>query len=193
MALLYWLNFMQIKSAMRLKKVDILHSLMLVSVVCFTGSIVGCQSVTTDESSQETSSSQVTSENKTKTIFFEEEGVAIKGTDPVAYFLDGQAVKGNEQFSYQWEGTKWWFKSAENRDLFVKEPEKYAPQYGGFCSWAVSQNYTAPIDPSAWKIVDGKLYLNYDQKIQQKWSKDIPNHILKADANWPKIAEKLTN
>ncbi|MDJ0510317.1 MAG: YHS domain-containing (seleno)protein [Crocosphaera sp.] len=180
---------------MKLKKIDVLKNLMLISVVSLTGLTVGCQTITTNESSQENSSStnQVKSENSTKTIFFEQQGVAIKGTDPVAYFVDGQAVKGNSEFSHQWAGTTWWFKSAEHRDLFVKEPEKYAPQYGGFCAWAVSNNYTAPIDPEAWKIVDGKLYLNYDANIQKRWNKNIPNNIVKADANWPKLANKITN
>ncbi|MDJ0601718.1 MAG: YHS domain-containing (seleno)protein, partial [Crocosphaera sp.] len=68
---------------------------------------------------------------------------------------------------------------------------KYAPQYGGFCAWAVSNNYTAPIDPEAWTIVDGKLYLNYDKNIQKKWSKNMTDNILKADSNWPNIAAKL--
>ncbi|MGK7891387.1 MAG: YHS domain-containing (seleno)protein [Leptolyngbyaceae cyanobacterium] len=116
-----------------------------------------------------------------------ENGVAIEGTDPVAYFTDGGPVPGSSEFAYEWNGAVWQFASAENRDLFAANPEQYAPQYGGYCAWAVSQGYTAPIDPSAWKIVDGKLYLNFDRRVQARWERDIPGHIAQADANWPGV------
>ena len=119
-----------------------------------------------------------------------ENGVAIKGTDTVAYFNEGRAVRGSDRFTYQWMGATWKFASAENRDLFASNPEKYAPQYGGFCAWAVSQGYTAPIDPNAWKIVNGKLYLNYNKRVQRTWQKDIPGNIAKADRNWPRLMNK---
>lgn len=118
------------------------------------------------------------------------DGVAIAGADPVAYFTDGAYVPGSNEFTHEWSGAIWYFANAEHRDMFTSNPEQYAPQYGGFCAWAVSQGNTAPIDPEAWKIVDGKLYLNYDEKIQTKWAKDIPGNIAKADANWPEVAEK---
>lgn len=118
---------------------------------------------------------------------YAEDGVAIKGADPVAYFTDSQAVIGSSEFAYEWLGTEWHFASAENRDLFAANPEQYAPQYTGHCAWAVSQGYTAPIDPEAWKIVDGKLYLNYSKQVQDRWAKDIPGNIAKADANWPGV------
>ena len=117
-------------------------------------------------------------------------GVAIKGYDPVAYFTDSKPVKGSKDFRYDWQGATWQFASAEHRDLFTKEPEKYAPQYGGYCAWAVSQGNTAGIDPDAWKIVGGKLYLNYDTDIQTKWLQDIPGNIEKADKNWPEILKQ---
>ena len=119
-----------------------------------------------------------------------ENGVAIKGTDTVAYFNEGRAVKGSDRFTYEWMGATWKFASAENRDLFASNPEKYAPQYGGFCAWAVSQGYTAPIDPNAWKIVNDKLYLNYNKRVQRTWEKDIPGNITKADRNWPRLMNK---
>ena len=84
---------------------------------------------------------------------------AIKGYDPVAYFKQSAAVKGSPQFTTQWMGATWQFSSAENRDLFAANPEQYAPQYGGYCAYAVSEGHTASIDPEAWKIVDGKLYV----------------------------------
>ena len=91
-------------------------------------------------------------------------GVAIRGYDTVAYFAGNGPVKGSEQFTHQWMGATWRFASSENRDRFAAAPESFAPQFGGYCAWAVSNNYTAPIDPAAWKIVDGKLYLNYDSR-----------------------------
>ena len=117
-------------------------------------------------------------------------GVAIKGYDPVAYFTDQKPVKGEKAFKFEWMDAEWRFASQENLDKFKADPEKYAPQYGGYCAWAVSQGSTAGIDPDAWKIVEGKLYLNYNKKIQKKWETDIPGHIKLADENWPKIIDK---
>jgi len=116
--------------------------------------------------------------------------VAIKGYDPVAYFVDRKPVKGRREFEYVWMGAIWHFSSAEHRDLFIKNPEKYAPKYGGYCAYAVSQRTTADIDPDAWTIVDGRLYLNLSKKIKNKWSKDISGYIKKADENWPNILKR---
>ncbi len=117
-------------------------------------------------------------------------GVTIKGYDPVAYFTKGKPVKGSEQYEYNWMGAKWHFSSAENLDLFANNPEKYAPQYGNYCAYAVSQGVTADIDPMAWKIVNGKLYLNLSQGVARIWAKDIPGYIAKADKNWPRLIGK---
>ena len=114
-------------------------------------------------------------------------GVAVDGYDVTAYFLDGKPVKGSEKFAYAWMGATWRFASAEHRDAFAQSPEKYAPQYGGYCSYAVSEGYTAKIDPEAWKIVDGKLYLNYSKSVQATWQKDIPGRVQSADRNWPSL------
>jgi len=119
---------------------------------------------------------------------FAENGVAIRGADPVAYFTQGAYVPGSPEFTHSWSGATWHFASAENRNLFASNPAQYAPQYGGFCAWAVSQGYTAPVDPNAWKIVDSKLYLNYSQGIQRRWERDLPGNIAKGDANWPGVA-----
>lgn len=116
---------------------------------------------------------------------------AVKGYDVVAYFTDGKPVEGKSDFSYEWGGTTWRFASAEHRDMFKADPGKYAPQYGGFCAWAVSQGYTAKIEPEAWKIVDGKLYLNYSKDVQEQWQQDVPGNITKADTNWPGIKKEL--
>ena len=119
--------------------------------------------------------------------FTDDNGLAIRGTDPVAYFTQGRPTAGSSEFTYTWNNATWQFASAENREQFAANPEQYAPQYGGFCAWAVSQGYTASIDPNAWKIVEGKLYLNYSKGVQRRWERDIPGNINKADANWPGV------
>jgi hypothetical protein len=108
-------------------------------------------------------------------------GVAIKGYDPVAYFLDGKPVKGSDEF------TVWKFSGAGHRDLFAGDPEKYAPRYGGYCAFAVSIGRIADIDPESWTIVDGKLYLNLDKKTKKLWEQDMPGNIRKGDENWPRL------
>jgi hypothetical protein len=117
-------------------------------------------------------------------------GVAIKGYDAVAYFTEAKPVEGTDRFEFAWNGAKWRFASAANRDLFAAEPEKYAPRFGGYCAWAVSRGYTAGIDPEAWRIVDGKLYLNYDLKVRKQWEEDRAGNIAKAERNWPEILKK---
>lgn len=112
---------------------------------------------------------------------------ALKGYDPVAYFELGKATKGSKQFKTSWNGAQWWFVSAEHRDAFIAAPEQYAPQYGGYCAWAVGNGYTASGDPEVWSIVDGKLYVNYNESIGEKWQKDRAALIKSADANWPDV------
>ena len=114
-------------------------------------------------------------------------GIAIKGEDPVAYFTESKPVPGSKKSETEWKGAKWRFASAQNRDMFQSNPEKYAPQYGGYCSYAVSQGYTAKIKINAWAIVDGKLYLNYSQSVRRLWETDIPGHIASANKNWPGV------
>nr|WP_086939811.1 YHS domain-containing (seleno)protein [Thaumasiovibrio occultus] len=114
-------------------------------------------------------------------------GKAIKGYDPVAYFTQGKPVEGSSDYQYEWMGADWQFASAEHRDLFVANPEKYAPQYGGYCAWAVSEGYTAAIDPNAWYIYQDKLYLNYSRSVQNTWQRDVPGNIARGDQNWPKL------
>ncbi len=116
-------------------------------------------------------------------------GIAISGVDAVAYFTDAKAVIGSSKFSHQWKGAEWRFKNATNRDAFAKTPEKYAPAFGGYCAWAVSQGYTAGIDPEAWTIHEGTLYLNYSKNIQKQWVQDISGNIAKGRRNWPGVLE----
>jgi YHS domain-containing protein len=113
-----------------------------------------------------------------------EDEVAIKGYDAVAYFNAGRALKGSQSFTFRWHGMTWHFATRANRDLFAASPEKYAPQYDGYCAWAMTEARLAKTDPEVWKIIDGKLYLNCSQEAYEKWSKDIPGHIKKADAIW---------
>ena len=117
-------------------------------------------------------------------------GVAIKGYDPVAYFEQGEPVKGSNEFQHEWQGATWRFSSVSNRDLFAADPDKYAPRYGGYCAYAVSQGSTADIDPEAWTIVEDKLYLNYNRQVREIWAKDIPGNIKKADRHWPEIRNR---
>lgn len=109
---------------------------------------------------------------------------AIEKYDPVAYFEAGQAVKGKDAFTFEWHNKIWHFSTEENRDLFAAKPEKYAPQYDGYCAWAMTEARKAETDPQVWKIVDGKLYLNCSREAYEKWSKDIAGNIKKADKNW---------
>lgn len=112
---------------------------------------------------------------------------AVSGYDTVAYFIKNKPVKGDAKFSTLWQGAEWQFSSQANLDLFKKDPAKYAPQYGGYCAYAVALNKTASADPEVWKIIDGKLYLNYNQDIKAKWDKKTPTYINQANKNWPHV------
>lgn len=117
-------------------------------------------------------------------------GAAIRGYDPVAYFTEGKPVEGSRKFSHEWKGATWRFASAANRDAFAAAPEKYAPQFGGYCAYGVANGYTVSTVPEAWTIVEGKLYLNYSLGVRADWLKDVPGYIGKANANWPRALER---
>ncbi len=112
---------------------------------------------------------------------------AVSGYDTVAYFTQNQAVKGNSNFKYSYKGATWYFSSEANLALFKSAPEKYAPQFGGYCAYAVAMNYTASTDPKQWSIENGKLYLNYNADIKQKWLRNKKDYITLADDNWPDV------
>lgn len=122
---------------------------------------------------------------------FESDGAAIRGYDPVAYFTMSKPIEGKTDHSHQWRGVTWRFANAENLNAFQADPTKYAPQFGGYCAWAVSQGYSAPVDPEAWRIVDGKLYLNYSHGVQRRWATDIPGNIQRGNDNWPRVKSGL--
>ena len=116
--------------------------------------------------------------------------VAIRGTDPVAYFTDGGPRQGKAEFAAQHDGATWWFASAEHKAVFAADPDKYMPAYGGFCAYGTSRGYLVKIEPEAWTIVDGRLYLNYDLGVRDIWAKDPKGYIGQADSNWPKLDAK---
>lgn len=116
--------------------------------------------------------------------------VAVGGYDPVAYFTDGRPVRGTTQFRITHQGYEYRFANAEHLAAFRANPSRYVPQYGGYCAWAVSQGYTAAGNPNNWRIVDGRLYLNYNAEIQTRWEGDIPGHIRSANGNWPRVLSR---
>ncbi len=118
------------------------------------------------------------------------EKVAVGGYDVVAYFASGAPQRGLPQFAARHDGATYRFASAANLKTFRADPQKYLPQYGGYCAYGAASGYKAPIDPTAWRIVDGKLYLNYSHAVQRQWLADIPGYIRKADENWPKLRDK---
>jgi len=112
---------------------------------------------------------------------FESSGVAIRGYDTVAYFTQGKPVEGSTEFTTEWEGASWRFSSQEHLDLFTASPEDYAPQYGGYCAYGVAKDGLVKIEPENWSIIDDKLYLNFNDKVQGLWEADIAGFISAAD------------
>lgn len=128
---------------------------------------------------------------QSKTLLnLDKSGLAVQGYDVVAYFTDGKPAKGNPQFASSYGGGTYHFASAEHKATFDKEPAKYAPQFGGYCAWAVSKNSLAKIEPDAFQIVGGRLLLQYDTSIREKFSKDTTGNLAKADGNWPGLVAK---
>jgi len=118
---------------------------------------------------------------------FETKGGAINGYDAVAYFKENKPVKGNSQYQHTWKDAVWYFSSNDNLSAFKADPEKYAPQYGGYCAYGTADGHKATTEPDAWTIVNDKLYLNYNKDVKTEWLKDQDNFIKQADANWPKV------
>jgi YHS domain-containing protein len=116
------------------------------------------------------------------------DGYAVHGYDVVAYFSVGQPTEGNDRFTADYQGATYRFASADHRDNFVSDPAKYAPQFGGFCAFGTSVGRKFNGDPNVWRIVDGKLYLNLNKKIQARWLQDSAGYIRGANHNWPLIA-----
>ncbi len=110
---------------------------------------------------------------------------ALDGYDAVAYFTEGLPTKGSSEFETEWRGATWRFSSREHQEAFQADPERYAPQYGGYCAYAIANGVTAPGDPQVWRIVDEKLFLNVNESVGALWAKDIPGYIAQADKSWP--------
>jgi len=127
---------------------------------------------------------------KNSSFFSSRTDTAINGYDTVAYFTVGKPVKGLDSFVADWMGAKWKFASQAHLDLFKASPEKYAPQYGGYCAYGVTQGYLVKVDPDQFTVRDGKLYLNYDAGVQAKWSKDASGYIHDADTKFPELLKK---
>ena len=109
---------------------------------------------------------------------------ALDGYDPVAFFVEGRPVAGEDAHSMQWRGSRWKFSSAQNLERFRRDPEAFAPQYGGYCAYGMANGYTARTDPDTWTIVDGRLYLNFDADVKAQWQAERAPMIERADEHW---------
>ncbi|MGB3787758.1 MAG: YHS domain-containing (seleno)protein [Phormidesmis sp.] len=164
---------------------------LIMSALALTLGLYACASATpqANQSASPTATTATESSASSEPAVYTESGIAISGADPVAYFNDSAFVEGSADYTYDWQGVTWQFANTENKDLFASNPEAYAPQYGGYCAWAVgAKKALVPTDPNAWKVVDGKLYLNANEKVQTAWVKDIPGNIALADTNWPELS-----
>lgn len=117
-------------------------------------------------------------------------GIAAGGYDVVAYFKQHEAIKGNSQFTFSWQNVNWQFSNVANLEAFRKNPQQFAPQFGGYCAYGVSENHKSPTNPNAFTIIDSKLYLNYSPAVKEKWLKDTKGRIVKAEQNWPGLQSK---
>jgi YHS domain-containing protein len=128
---------------------------------------------------------------QTKTLLnVDRKGFALQGYDPVAFFTQSRPVKGQTQFESRYHGARYLFVSAEDKALFDANPEKYEPQFGGFCAYGASHGKTAPIKIEAWQIVNGRLLMQYDLGVKEEFNKDQKGNLQKADKNWPGIVAK---
>jgi YHS domain-containing protein len=117
-------------------------------------------------------------------------GVALRGFDTVAWHAEARPMRGTQQFRAEWGGVAWYFASAGHLARFEAAPAAFAPRYGGFCAYGVARGYKVDFDPEAWHIRDGVLFLNYDLGVQREWVRDVPGHVARADAHWPRLADR---
>ncbi|WP_420602351.1 YHS domain-containing (seleno)protein [Flagellimonas sp.] len=109
---------------------------------------------------------------------------AINGYDPVAYFTHNEAVLGNETYTYDWNNAKWNFSSEENKQLFTENPEKYAPQFGGYCAFAISKGFTANSSPDSFELINDKLYLFDNEDVKLSWKENLEENLRVSEENW---------
>ena len=122
--------------------------------------------------------------------FYERGGAALRGHDAVAYFKDAKPVKGSAEHKAEYKGSNFLFASKANRDAFAADPAKYAPQYGGYCAYGVAQGFKPDIDPTAFRVVEGKLYLNLSPAVQTRWLADVPGFVTRANQNWSQLKDQ---
>lgn len=115
------------------------------------------------------------------------DNVGVSGYDPVAFFTDAKPVKGNPAISATHHGATYYFATEKHRKLFQESPERYLPQYGGYCAFGASRHALAPVEISTWQVRDGKLYLNHDANVRERFDADFQGNVAKADANWPSL------
>ena len=125
-----------------------------------------------------------------QTEIFSTEAGAIQGYDPVAFFKESKPVIGKKEFTYSWNGASWYFSIQENLEAFKADPERYAPQYGGWCAYGTAEGHKSPTQPETWTIVDNKLYFNYNLEVKKLWTKNQKGLIEQANRNWPKLKLK---
>jgi len=130
--------------------------------------------------------------HKATGTIFNVKGVAVRGTDVVSYFTQSKPVAGSDRYKVNWAGVDWHFSSMEHREMFNADPLAYAPQYGGYCAWAVAaKGLLYSVQPENWHIVDGKLYLNFNKQVHDTWKSDIPGFIAEADRRWPELRDQM--
>lgn len=125
-----------------------------------------------------------------KSAVFVADGAAIRGYDAVAFFKESKPVLGDKKFAYTWNTAEWLFANQENLDAFKASPEKYAPQFGGYCAYGTADGHKAPTEIDTWTVLNDKLYFNYNKKVQEYWKKDQTNLIKKAEKKWELIKDK---
>ncbi len=121
--------------------------------------------------------------------YLDSQGLALRGFDVVAYFLEENAVEGSRSYEYEWDTALWRFERQESLDEFRKNPDKYQPQYGGYCAEGIARGFKRQSDPTVWVLVNGKLYFHYTVEAQNRWAEDIRGHIRMADKNWPNLRD----
>ncbi|MEE9433024.1 MAG: YHS domain-containing (seleno)protein [Sphingorhabdus sp.] len=167
----------------------------LIALALLGGLTAACTAEQTPADSAVSAAATVDDENKGP-VFIDPKGdanVAVSGYDAVSYFDGGGVpVKGTNEHKVTYNGADYHFASDANAKKFAADPAKFAPKYGGHCAWAASRGRLATADPTKYRVVDGQLYLNFDETVQQKWLKDIPGFIEKADKAWPGIDPKAT-
>lgn len=164
------------------------HTALVLALTLASGSLSACAQSTHIESR----SPQVVADTQSPRVLVNKsaDGLALQGYDVVAYFTLGKPTKGSKDYTATYQGATYRFSSAANRDAFKADPDRYAPQFGGYCAYAASINKLSPISPDQWEIVDGRLILQHNKRATDAWRKDPAGNLVKADANWPGLVEK---